>query len=207
MSKSRPGPFFASQAPLAGFASASRARIAATSACTPAPCPLVTITRRRTASTSSARPASPASTRARVGLRDRAAAAVAAGAEVGVLGGAADGVAHPDPARGVELQIAAGVKGGVLSVSDQTVLLETYRLLWRLQAGARLLTDRPLDLERLGEGGRAFLLRETGEADGTAMTARLDRAVAAAGAVISARVEAGVETGVGGENGETGHAG
>lgn len=111
------------------------------------------------------------------------------------------------PARGVELQIAAGVKGGVLSVSDQTVLLETYRLLWRLQAGARLFTDRPLDLERLGEGGRAFLLRETGEADGAALTARLDRAVAAAGAVISARVEAGVETGVGGENGETGHAG
>lgn len=103
------------------------------------------------------------------------------------------------PARGVEMQVAAGVKGGVLSVSDQTVLMEAYRLLWRLQAGARLLTDRPLELERLGEGGRAFLLRETGEPDAAALSARLDRAVAAAGAVIRARV--------GGQDGEAGDAG
>ena len=103
------------------------------------------------------------------------------------------------PARGVEMQLAAGVKGAILSVSDQTALMEAYRLLWRLQAGARLLTDRPLELDRLGEGGRAFLLRETGEADAAGLSARLDRAVAAAGAVVSARV--------GGEDGETGDEG
>ncbi|QYZ70802.1 glutamine-synthetase adenylyltransferase [Neotabrizicola shimadae] len=102
-------------------------------------------------------------------------------------------------ARGVETQLASGVKGAILSVSDQTALMEAYRLLWQLQAGARLLTDRPLELERLGEGGRAFLLRETGEADAAALSARLDRAVAEAGAVISARV--------GGEDGETGDEG
>ena len=39
-------------------------------------------------------------------------------------------------------------------------LASAYRFLWRLQAGGRLLTDRPLDMAAIGEGGRAFLLRE-----------------------------------------------
>ena len=49
-------------------------------------------------------------------------------------------------ARGVERQLAAGGKGGILSDSEQTVLVDAYRLLWRLQAGTRLITDRTLDM-------------------------------------------------------------
>ena len=89
-----------------------------------------------------------------------------------------------NPARGVERQLASK---GVLEAGEQAMLLDAYRLLWRLHCGARLLTDRGLEPEALGEGGRAFLLRETGEADVPALSARLDRAVSLAGKVIDGK--------------------
>lgn len=95
-----------------------------------------------------------------------------------------------DAARQVERQIHAGVKGGFLSVSDETALLAAYRLLWRLQAGSRLLGDRALDLGQIGEGGRAFLVRETGAADAAALSIQLEAAVQAAAGVIDARLAA-----------------
>ncbi len=102
------------------------------------------------------------------------------------------------PARGVERQIAAG-SGRILPVSDATTLVSTYRLLWQLHACARLLTDRTLDLDGLGQGGRAFLLRETGVDGVTALTVALDAAVAGAASVIARLMN--VET-----EGETGNA-
>ena len=95
------------------------------------------------------------------------------------------------PARSVERQIAAGGKAQILSVSDMSLLLDAYRLLWRLQAGTRLLTDRALDLAALGEGGRAFLLRETGEADAAALERRVEAVTTLAAGVVSAHVGAG----------------
>lgn len=92
------------------------------------------------------------------------------------------------PARRVEQQLHAGVKGGDLSVSDETALLDGYRLLWRLQAGTRLLTDHALDLATLGEGGRAFLVRETGAPDAASLSARLEAAVAATTAAIDTKL-------------------
>ncbi|NGM46680.1 glutamine-synthetase adenylyltransferase [Rhodobacter sp. SGA-6-6] len=89
-----------------------------------------------------------------------------------------------NPARGVERQLASK---GVLSAEEQAVLLDAYRLLWRLHCGARLLTERALEPEALGEGGRAFLLRETGEAGVEALSARLDRAVSLAGKAIAGK--------------------
>ena len=93
------------------------------------------------------------------------------------------------PARRVEAQLRAGVSAGVLTQGEEDVLLKAYRLCWRLQAGSRLLTDRAVEIGRIGEGGRAFLLRETGEAGtgeaGTvALIARLERVTGAAAAVI-----------------------
>ncbi len=102
------------------------------------------------------------------------------------------------PARSVERQLAAGATG-ILSEPEQTALADAYRLLWRLHCGTRLLTDRTLNLSSLGEGGRSFLLRETGAADADGLSARLEAAVAQAEAVIAARV------GEGG-HGETGDA-
>jgi glutamate-ammonia-ligase adenylyltransferase len=100
------------------------------------------------------------------------------------------------PARSVERQLAAGAKG-VLSEPEQKALTDAYRLLWRLHCGTRLLTEQALDLSSLGEGGRSFLLRETGAPDAAALSARLEAAVKAAEAVIVAQVG-------GGSNGETG---
>jgi glutamate-ammonia-ligase adenylyltransferase len=89
-----------------------------------------------------------------------------------------------DPARRVEAQLRAGVKRQFLSQSDEQALLDAYRLCWRLQAGSRLLTDNALDIEKLGIGGRAFLLRETGQADEKALSARLAEVLGPAKAVI-----------------------
>jgi glutamate-ammonia-ligase adenylyltransferase len=47
--------------------------------------------------------------------------------------------------------------------------------LWRLQVAGRLLTDRPLDMTAIGEGGRAFMMREAGEPDLEALATRLNR--------------------------------
>ena len=70
-----------------------------------------------------------------------------------------------DPARRVEAQLRAGLQAGILSKPDAAELQAAYRFLWRLQAGGRLLTEKPLDMEAIGEGGRVFLLRETGASD------------------------------------------
>jgi len=93
-------------------------------------------------------------------------------------------LAADNPARQVERQLASK---GALAAEEQAVLLDAYRLLWRLHCSARLLTERALEPEALGEGGLAFLLRETGEAGVEALSARLDLAVSLAGKVIAGK--------------------
>jgi glutamate-ammonia-ligase adenylyltransferase len=88
------------------------------------------------------------------------------------------------PERGVEAQIAAGV-GRIVPDSDAQALIAGYRLMWRLQAATRLLTDGMLDLATSGEGVRAFLLRETGMEDSTALAQALVRSAAAAGDAVT----------------------
>ncbi|MBU9696336.1 glutamine-synthetase adenylyltransferase [Rhodobacteraceae bacterium HSP-20] len=95
------------------------------------------------------------------------------------------------PARGVERQIEAGRKGGIVSDSDARVLLDAYRLLWRLQAGTRLITDGVVEPGSLGEGACAFVLRETGEAGAEALSERLEAVTGLAEAVIAAHVGQG----------------
>ena len=92
------------------------------------------------------------------------------------------------PARGVELQLAAGVTAGKLSQTEETAVLDAYRLCWRLQGGSRLLSDQVLDPQALGAGARAFLLRETGQPDAAALTARLSHVAELADVVILARM-------------------
>lgn len=92
------------------------------------------------------------------------------------------------PARQVERQITLGAKTSKLSQSDQDALLDAYRLCWRLHCAARLLTDRTLSPENLGEGGCAFILRECGAESGEALTARLTAATALAERVLEAHL-------------------
>ncbi len=102
-----------------------------------------------------------------------------------------------NPARGVERQIAAGAGAGMPD-SDAQALLSAFRLLWRLHAAARLLTEGALDLATLGEGTRAFILRETGAKDAASLQSEIGRAVEAAEAAVTRLV--GVS-----RNGETGN--
>jgi glutamate-ammonia-ligase adenylyltransferase len=88
------------------------------------------------------------------------------------------------PARRVEAQLRAVGKALDLSQTDQTTLLASYRLVWRLQAATRLLTDRKLDMAGLGEGAQAFLLRETGQNNTEALGQALDAAVRQAAQII-----------------------
>ena len=100
------------------------------------------------------------------------------------------------PARGVERQIAAGI-GRILPDSDAQALLAAYRVLWRLHAAARLLADRTLDWDSLGEGARAFVLRECGAMDAADLTQALAKAKGQAEAAVNRLVGEG-------KNGETG---
>ncbi len=88
------------------------------------------------------------------------------------------------PARGVEAQLRAGGKASHLSDSDQSVLTDAYRLFWRVQAAVRLITEDTVDPATLGEGARAFILRETGMADAASLATSLDESAARAAAVI-----------------------
>ncbi|MFD1914476.1 glutamine-synthetase adenylyltransferase [Halodurantibacterium flavum] len=80
------------------------------------------------------------------------------------------------PARATEAQIRAGVRHGWIAAADAETLLRVYRMLWRLQAGTRLLTDRPLDPAEVGEGACAFLLRELDATGINDLRSRLDKA-------------------------------
>ena len=101
---------------------------------------------------------------------------------------------NASPAQGAERQISAGtaaIRSGIagkVSESDQTALLDAYRLCWRLQVCTRLLSDTPLDPADLGEGATAFVLRDLGIASVDEVTARLDRCCGQAEAVISAHL-------------------
>jgi len=91
-----------------------------------------------------------------------------------------------DPARRVEAQLRLGPRSGLVGKEEGAALARAYRFLWRLQAGGRLLTDRPLDMEAIGEGGRAFLIRETGAEGLKAMAEDLARETADAAAIVEA---------------------
>nr|WP_319251558.1 glutamine-synthetase adenylyltransferase [uncultured Celeribacter sp.] len=66
------------------------------------------------------------------------------------------------PVQDIYEQLGAGRDLGWMSAQEYETLVETYRLMWRLQSAARLLTGERLDPEAVGTGGRAFLLRSNG---------------------------------------------
>ena len=79
-------------------------------------------------------------------------------------------------ARKMEAQLRLGAKGGFVTKEEEATLASAYRFLWRLQSSGRLLTDKPIDITAIGEGGRAFLLRETDCEDLAALALRLNTA-------------------------------
>ena len=96
------------------------------------------------------------------------------------------------PARRPEQQIRAGVKAGVLSAAAGEALSAALRLLWPLHAGARLLGEGAADPATLGEGARAFMLRDAG-GSAEAAAERFSALSGAAGDVIDETLATGAE--------------
>ncbi len=97
-----------------------------------------------------------------------------------------------DARRDVASGLACCVAAGWLDEAGRTVLTEAYETCWTVLQVARLLSDKPLNAELLGEGGAAFVLREMGEETLEAAEARITEATAAAAQVIDHAL-AGVE--------------
>jgi [glutamine synthetase] adenylyltransferase / [glutamine synthetase]-adenylyl-L-tyrosine phosphorylase len=88
------------------------------------------------------------------------------------------------PARRVEQQLRAGKAAGHFDAATEEALQQAYRFLWRLQAGGRLLTEKPLDMAAVGSGAQAFLLRETAASDLPDLASRLAAHVGRAEGII-----------------------
>ncbi|MDT8327593.1 MAG: bifunctional [glutamine synthetase] adenylyltransferase/[glutamine synthetase]-adenylyl-L-tyrosine phosphorylase [Roseovarius sp.] len=92
-------------------------------------------------------------------------------------------------ARDVTSGIAGGVAIGWLDDADSDALRRAYAICWQVNMVARLISDKPLDPGLMGEGGAAFLLRETGQEDLVALQETLETTCAKAARVIDAALE------------------
>jgi glutamate-ammonia-ligase adenylyltransferase len=88
------------------------------------------------------------------------------------------------PQRSATAQLRAAPKAGLLAKEEAERLASAYRLLWAVQSVTRLLTDRALDLEEIGEGGQAVLLRETAAQDVAELARRFAAAKSEAAAIV-----------------------
>ena len=89
--------------------------------------------------------------------------------------------------------MATGLDGAVdsgwLDGAGRDALLRAYALCWQLGQVAKLLSDRPLDPDAIGAGGRTLLLRETGAEDIAALEETYRDVTARAAQVIDAALE------------------
>jgi len=88
------------------------------------------------------------------------------------------------PARDVMGQLESGVSLGWIGPDDARVLANAHHLYGRLNHATRLLTDRRLDLEEIGQGGRAFIAREADVADSADLAAKSESLRAQCAAII-----------------------
>ncbi len=89
-----------------------------------------------------------------------------------------------DTAYDVISQLAAGAEIGWLTSNQQQALVEAYDAFWRLRGCAKLLTEGTLDMREIGDGGRAFVLREMGQASLEELKSMLDTVASTAHMVV-----------------------
>ncbi len=89
-----------------------------------------------------------------------------------------------DTARDIAGQLAAGERIGWLTSAQRQALQQAYDMLWRLRGTSKLLSEQALDMEALGDGARAFVLRELGADSVQAAAKALDTVVAASHMVV-----------------------
>ncbi|WP_299350640.1 glutamine-synthetase adenylyltransferase [uncultured Shimia sp.] len=85
------------------------------------------------------------------------------------------------PRRTVPQALRSGVAIGWLDAAESTALKDDYALFWQVQVAAKLLSEQDLSPEVIGEGGAAFLLRETGMGTMSELETALGQAAARAG--------------------------
>ncbi|MGC9370325.1 MAG: glutamine-synthetase adenylyltransferase [Paracoccaceae bacterium] len=89
-----------------------------------------------------------------------------------------------DPSTEVGPQLQAGVRAGWLAEDEVEALTEAYGLFRRVQVAVKLLSDKVLDPDTLGEGGAASLLRCTGAESEEALVEALESAADRAAGII-----------------------
>lgn len=90
------------------------------------------------------------------------------------------------PSRSVKGGLEAGVASGRISSAQSENLQQAYKLFWQVQSVTKLLADKPLNPQEIGQGGRTFLLRETLEETLESLEASLaDKSSAAAEVIMS----------------------
>ena len=87
--------------------------------------------------------------------------------------------------RKVPQQIAAGVADGRPEAADAQTLQSAYDLMWQVQSAGRLLAGGILQPDVIGEGGRRFVLRQTGFETMDALEMKVAELAKAADAVIT----------------------
>jgi glutamate-ammonia-ligase adenylyltransferase len=93
--------------------------------------------------------------------------------EIDLLAQAMALMAHA-PVRETAAQLTAGRDAGALAADDAATLIAAHMLFAQVNQAVRLLSDRVLDLNEIGAGGRAFLAKAADVADVTALAAKLD---------------------------------
>ncbi|WP_417257525.1 glutamine-synthetase adenylyltransferase [Celeribacter sp.] len=93
------------------------------------------------------------------------------------------------PDQNIYAQLKAGAAYGWLTEDEASALCEAYRMTWRLQSAARLLTGETLDMEAVGEGGRAFLCRSNGVETVEELAGAIDVTTRAAAVMLDAILE------------------
>ena len=84
----------------------------------------------------------------------------------------------------VDKGLNACATAGLMPLEDAEKLVDTYKWLWALQIGARLVSDGAFDPEACGGGAVDFLLRLSGEAATEDLAAQMASRTDAAGAII-----------------------
>lgn len=84
----------------------------------------------------------------------------------------------------VASQLVAGERAGLFTPAQLSALKQAYTVFWKLRSTAKLLSESALDMDEIGEGGRKFVLRETGQENLMQLKARLDTVAAAAHMVV-----------------------
>jgi glutamate-ammonia-ligase adenylyltransferase len=92
-------------------------------------------------------------------------------------------------ARDVEAGIKAGVAIGWYGAAESEALMQAYGLCWQVLQAAKLLTDKPLETEKIGDGGQSFVLRESGYKTPKALQQALEAATCKAGDIIDKALE------------------